>query len=160
MIADTPVAYLETLADARAHPPEYWSAAALARSTGCVEATFVAELGGEFVGMVGGFGDSQGRTVVVSVYVTPAHRGTGLIDRLVDEVAAWSLACGREELVLEVARQNPRAVAAYDRLGFVVTGAEAPHPLFPEVTEVEMARPARWSPRASGSSRPSPPRAG
>jgi predicted GNAT family acetyltransferase len=144
MLADTPLAYVETVADAEARPPELWTTRAKQRSTGCDGAAFVAEQGGRLVGAANGYPDDRGRTWVVGVYVAPAHRGSGLIERLVGGVAEWSLACGRTELVLEVAQQNPRAVAAYARLGFTATGATAAHPLYPDITEQEMTRPARW----------------
>jgi ribosomal protein S18 acetylase RimI-like enzyme len=44
-------------------------------------------------------------------------------------------------LVLEVAKENERAVAAYRRMGFTPTGHTHRHPLYPEITEMEMSRP-------------------
>ncbi len=143
MLADTPIAYGESLAQAEARPSEFWSSRAITRAEGPVESTFLAVVDGVLVGVANGV-DHEGRTLVLGVYVAPAYRGSGLIGRLVAEIAAWSLASGRAELGLEVARQNPRAIAAYERLGFVRTGASRPHELFPDVDEEEMVRPARW----------------
>jgi predicted GNAT family acetyltransferase len=144
MLADTPVAYVETVADAEASPPERWSSRAVERSTGDDSTVLVAETAaGAFVGTAGGFTDRPDHTIVVGVYVTPAYRGTGLIDRLIEAVADWSLAAGRRQLLLEVAQENPRALAAYRRLGFTPTGLTGPHPLYPGITELELARPAR-----------------
>ncbi|MER7166533.1 GNAT family N-acetyltransferase, partial [Micromonospora sp. NPDC000207] len=81
-------------------------------------------------------------TVVFAVYVTPAWRGSGLLADLIDGVAAWSQACGRPELMLEVVVGNDRAVRAYQRLGFVDTGVRVPHPRIPELTEMQMRRSA------------------
>jgi ribosomal protein S18 acetylase RimI-like enzyme len=67
-----------------------------------------------------------------------------LLETLIEGIAAWSVEHGRPELVLEVARENPRAVAAYERLGFRATGESHPHELYPEITEVLMARSAKW----------------
>ncbi|MDP9239877.1 MAG: hypothetical protein M3O55_04455 [Actinomycetota bacterium] len=50
--------------------------------------------------------------------------------------------CGRHTLTLEVGIENRRALAAYRRLGFDPTGATRPHPLYSELTEIEMSRPA------------------
>jgi predicted GNAT family acetyltransferase len=144
MIADTPIAYIESLADAEAHPDEYWVSRAQQRSAGCERSSFVVEAGGEWIATAGGFAAEDGSTFVVGVFIAPPHRGTGVLELLVDAVAAWSLECGRERLCLEVARENPRAIAAYTRLGFTLTGEEQPHPLYPGLTELTMARLARW----------------
>jgi predicted GNAT family acetyltransferase len=139
MLADTPIAYVETVATAEQDPAERWDGQAERNSSGDQRATFVAEADGRFVATATGAA-YDGPTELVSVYVAPAYRGTGLLDRLVDEVAAWSLASGRTELFLEVAAENPRAMAAYRRLGFTPTGSTAPHPLYAGVTELEMVR--------------------
>jgi predicted GNAT family acetyltransferase len=80
--------------------------------------------------------------VIFAVYVTPAWRGTGLLGRLVDGVAAWSLECGRPELMLEVVVGNDRAYRAYRKLGFTETGVRVPHPTIPGLTELQMRRKA------------------
>jgi len=143
MLADTPIAYGEALDQAAARSPEFWSSRAATRAKGPAESTFLAVVDGALMGAANGV-EHQDRTLVLGVYVAPAYRGSGLIGRLIAEIAAWSLASGRTELGLEVARQNPRAVTAYERLGFVRTGASRPHELFPDVDEEEMVRPARW----------------
>jgi len=157
-LADTPIAFGELLADAETHPPEYWSSRAAARAEGSTACMFVAEVAevaevdGAFVGSANGVAEDD-RTAVRGVYVTPAYRGSGLIELLFAEVAAWSVANGRAELELDVARQNPRALAAYERLGFVLTGKNYQHPLFPDAVEQEMVRPANWSAPATGTPR-------
>jgi predicted GNAT family acetyltransferase len=143
MLADTPIAFADTLAMALAKPAKHWRERAMALSAGSDAATFlgIAE-SGSFAGTAGGFADERGRTWVVGVYVSPRHRGRGLLARLVAAVAAWSLESGRAELLLEVAAENPRAVRAYERIGFTPTGQTRAHPIFPDVTELEMTRPA------------------
>ncbi|GAB3951847.1 hypothetical protein GCM10027614_54520 [Micromonospora vulcania] len=81
-------------------------------------------------------------TVIYAVYVTPAWRGSGLLGELIDGVAAWSRACGRPELLLEVVVGNDRAYRAYQRLGFTDTGVRVPHPTIPALTELHMRRQA------------------
>lgn len=60
---------------------------------------------------------------IQSVFVAPAHRGRGLVDRLIEHLAAESKAAGALDLRLYVHRNNPRAAHVYERLGFV----EAPY---------------------------------
>lgn len=144
MLADAPLAFLETLADAAARSHADYAARIAAVSVGAGTAQFVADPGGRLVGHAGGTvaPGEPGLTVVYAVYVTPPWRGTGLLGDLVDAVAAWSRACGRPELMLEVVVGNDRAYRAYRRLGFVDTGVRVPHPTVPALTELQMRRPA------------------
>ncbi|MFY1674872.1 GNAT family N-acetyltransferase [Plantactinospora sp. WMMB334] len=145
MLADSPLAFLETVADAAARPHAEFAARIAGMSTGPRMAAFVAEVDGRIVGHAGGqvVPDDPGVTVVFAVYLTPAWRGSGLLAALVDAVGAWSAAAGRPELLLEVVVGNDRAVRAYERLGFVDTGARVPHPVLPTLRELQMRRTAR-----------------
>jgi predicted GNAT family acetyltransferase len=144
MLADAPLAFLETLADAAARSHADYAARIAHVSAGADTAQFVADPGGRLVGHAGGTAapEEPGLTVVYAVYVTPSWRGTGLLGDLVEAVAAWSRACGRPELMLEVVVGNDRAYRAYQRLGFVDTGVRVPHPTVPTLTELQMRRPA------------------
>ncbi|MEE6259235.1 GNAT family N-acetyltransferase [Plantactinospora sonchi] len=144
MLADSPLAFLETLADAAARPHAEYAARIATMATGHRSAAFVAEVDGRLVGHAGGQAapGQPGRTVVFAVYLTPAWRGSGLLAALVDEVAAWSRATGRPELLLEVVVGNNRAVRAYQRLGFVDSGVRVPHPTVPTLRELQMYRAA------------------
>ncbi|MFG2048635.1 GNAT family N-acetyltransferase [Micromonospora sp. NPDC048935] len=144
MLADAPLAFLETLADAAARPHAEFAARVAYTSTGPVNAQFVADPGGRLVGHAGGTvaPNEPGLTVIYAVYVTPAWRGSGLLGELIDGVAAWSRACGRPELLLEVVVGNDRAYRAYQRLGFTDTGVRVPHPTIPVLTELQMRRTA------------------
>jgi ribosomal protein S18 acetylase RimI-like enzyme len=150
MLADAPLAFLETLAEAAARPHAEYAARIASVATGTHTAQFVAELtvagasAGRLIGHAGGTAapDDPGLTVIYAVYVTPAWRGTGLLAKLIDAVAAWSRECGRPELMLEVMVGNDRAYRAYRRLGFVDTGVRVPHPTIPALRELRMRRPA------------------
>ncbi|MEW2329537.1 GNAT family N-acetyltransferase [Micromonospora chersina] len=144
MLADTPLAFLETVAEAAARPHADYAARIAAVSRGDQNAQFVADPGGRLVGHVGGTvaPDEPGLTLIYAVYITPAWRGRGLLGALVEEVAVWSRACGRPELMLEVVVGNDRACRAYEKLGFVDTGVRVPHPRIPALHELQMRRPA------------------
>ncbi len=152
MLADAPLAFLETLAEAAARPHAEYAARVASVASGRHTAQFVADPGadrpggpaGRLVGHAGGTisADEPGLTVVYAVYVTPARRGTGLLAALIEGVAAWSRECGRPELMLEVVVGNDRAYRAYRRLGFVDTGVRVPHPRLPALRELQMRRPA------------------
>lgn len=144
MLADAPLAFLETIADAAARPHAEYAARIAYNSRGSHAAQFIADPGGRLVGHAGGLAspDEPDLTVLFAVYVTPAWRGTGLLADLVDGVGAWSRACGRPRLMLEVVVGNDRAYRAYRRLGFTDTGVRVPHPTIPSMTELQMRRPA------------------
>jgi predicted GNAT family acetyltransferase len=144
MLADSPLAFLETLANAAARPHAEFAARIAGMSTGQRSAAFVAEVDGRVVAHAGGqaaYGE-PGVSVVFAVYLTPAWRGSGLLASLITEVAAWSRAAGRSELLLEVVVGNDRAVRAYQRLGFVDTGVRVAHPVLPALRELQMRRTA------------------
>jgi RimJ/RimL family protein N-acetyltransferase len=144
MLADSPLAFLETLAQAAARPHADYRRRIVQASSGHGLAQFVADPGGRLIGHAGGtvLPEEPHVTVVFAVYITPAHRGTGVLADLVEAVAAWSRAAGRLELMLEVVVGNDRAVRAYERLGFADTGVRVPHPVIPALTELQMRRAA------------------
>ncbi|WSN15074.1 GNAT family N-acetyltransferase [Micromonospora sp. NBC_01699] len=147
MLADAPLAFLETVAEAAARPHAEYASRVRQNAYGSQIAAFVAEPrsaypDGRFVGHAGGHAvhAEPGLTVIFAVYLTPARRGTGLLADLIEGVAAWSRAAGRPELLLEVVVGNNRAIRAYQRLGFEDTGVRLPHPRVPTLTELQMRR--------------------
>ena len=139
-LADTPIAYLETVEDARAKDDASLRARAARGAPGGDSFQVLALAGERPVGTSVSF-TSDERAWLAAVYVSPAFRRTGLLARLVEPCAAWARDQGRDELLLEVHEDNPRARAAYARLGFVETGRSRPYPLDPSGLELEMALP-------------------
>jgi len=160
MLADSPLAFIERLADAAARPLHEYAERAARSAVGDLIAQFVAETGPatgqagrtatgptadrRFVAHAGAhvWRDDPSVSVLFAVYISPAWRGRNLLAELVDAVAAWSRAAGRPELLLEVVVGNDRAVRAYQRLGFADTGVRLPHPTRSDLTELQMRRPA------------------
>ncbi|HEU4674477.1 MAG TPA: N-acetyltransferase [Motilibacteraceae bacterium] len=144
MLADTPLAYLETLADARTKPEADWRQRAR-RGAGLMPghptATFVAEgSGGCWLGQMAGYVDAPGSAMLVAVYVAPSVRGraAGVADALLDAVVAWARQHAGT-LRLLVHEDNARARAFYLRRGFTETGRTEPYELDPSAREIEMA---------------------
>jgi RimJ/RimL family protein N-acetyltransferase len=143
MLADSPLAFLETLAQAAARSHEGYRQRLEMAAGGAELAQFVADPGdGPLAGHAGGttIPDEPLVTVVFSVYLTPACRGGKMLACLVEAVADWSTAAGRHELMLEVVVGNGRAVRAYEKLGFEDTGVRMPHPTVPVLTQLQMRR--------------------
>jgi ribosomal protein S18 acetylase RimI-like enzyme len=59
---------------------------------------------------------------LVAMWVSPEHRGQRIADRLVAAVCDLARARGAGQVALWVADSNPRAQAAYRRLGFAPSG--------------------------------------
>ncbi len=144
MLADHPLAFLETLAQAAARSHEGYRQRLVQAATGGQLAQFIADPGGRtrLIGHAGGtiLPEAPGETVIFAVYVTPAHRGGKVLAELVEAVSDWSRTAGRDRLMLEVVTGNDRAVRAYEKLGFEDTGERVPHPVLPALTELRMRR--------------------
>lgn len=128
------VAFLETYEHGAARPASFWTDRAVNGALSDHVGQFIAEADGRWVGTVTvlvpmagtldyfGRPHVDGRAQLVSVYVSSAHRGRGLLADLVERAAEWARAQGCADLVLDVHADNPRAQGAYRRLGFVATG--------------------------------------
>lgn len=77
---------------------------------------------------------------LISMWVHPDRRGSGVGRVLVDAVADWVAGRGFGEVRLMVATENSAAAAFYERLGFAANGYQQPFPHDPSRTELEMAR--------------------
>src|SRR4029079_14464771 len=73
MLADSPLAFLETLAQAAIRPPADYRLRIVQASSGGQLAQFVADPGGRLAGHAGGtvLPEDPGTTVVFAVYITP-----------------------------------------------------------------------------------------
>jgi GNAT superfamily N-acetyltransferase len=139
-LKDTPMGFLETLAAALDRPDEDWQARAVRGAEGGNSLQVMAWADGRPVANCVCF-LRDGAAWLAAVYVTPDHRGQGLLAELADRCAAWGREQGCRVLRLEVHEANARARAAYARLGFSDTGERAPYPLPPYGQELVMQRP-------------------
>jgi ribosomal protein S18 acetylase RimI-like enzyme len=129
-----PLAFLETFEQASAEPDEFWQTRAAGGAEGSRVAQWVAIDDGAWVGTVAviafraGEVDYYGAQVLepranlIGVYLRPAHRRQGILERLVATAAGWTAEQGFAELVLDVHELNARAIGAYMRCGFEITG--------------------------------------
>ncbi|RYC12536.1 GNAT family N-acetyltransferase [Nocardioides zhouii] len=85
-----------------------------------VPLTVVARDDGGFVGVVSGVSSGE-HVELISMWVAPDHRGTGLAGRLIGEVVAWASARGQDTYLM-VRDDNASAIAAYARAGFADLG--------------------------------------
>ncbi|WP_406452745.1 GNAT family N-acetyltransferase [Streptomyces sp. NBC_00876] len=154
-----PVAFLETYENCLERTDEFWRE----RTTGASEEgaggvrQFIAEApDGSWAGTVsvlierpdGGVVFGEGASVhqahMVGVFVRPEARGRGLIEELFRAGMEWAWSLGEpliERVRLYVHEDNPRAAAAYRRIGFTPTGETVPMPGDPTSRELEFAVP-------------------
>ena len=123
-LADAPDAFGATLADEETQPDASWQ-----HWFGPGDrVVVVAELLGRPVGMASGgpAPSDEPAAGLYSMWVEPAARGTGVAGAIVDAVMEWALGAGFPVLGLGVTTSNARAIALYERLGFVDTGRRFP----------------------------------
>lgn len=103
---------------------------------------FVAFVDDKPVGMSGGMlMGIPARPSLVSMWVDPAARGTGVASLLVDAVLDWARAQDFAEIALWVLESNARAESLYRKHGFTRTGNTERMPRDASLLEVEMTRP-------------------
>lgn len=141
-LADTPIAFGETLSTARRHGEDVWRSRAARNQQ--AHSTLLAAIApdGTWIGTMGGYVEGTQDAPVpmlVGVFVEPAFRGRrfGVADALLKEVATWATGEG-SSLTLHVHEDNPRAIGFYESRGFVRTGRTLPYPLAQGSRELEM----------------------
>lgn len=139
MLADTPMAYGETLASALTHDETVWRTRAR-RGTDAAQLAVVAVApDGRWVGAAGCV-VLDGGPMLVGVYVAPSHRGraAGVTDALLASAEDWARPQG--SIRLFVHEDNSRAQTAYRRRGYLETGASVPYDVDPTRREIEMVK--------------------
>ena len=81
------------------------------------------------------------QALLVSMWVDPGFRRSGVGQRLIEEVSRWAAQRGAKRLKLQVTETNHAAIAFYRRLGFAMTGESEPYPNDPALVEWGMAKP-------------------
>ena len=103
-LAADPHAFLESLEHARELPEAHWRDRATASET---QVTFVEDRDGTFASMVAAFiGDDPETAYLVSMWVEPELRGTGVAVQLVEHVLGWAREHQRTRVVLSVERTS------------------------------------------------------
>jgi ribosomal protein S18 acetylase RimI-like enzyme len=120
-LAEAPYAFGSRLADWQGDGDreERWRARLSLRDSH----NLVATLQGRPAGMASGVaGDDPATAELISMWVSPFARGTGVADALVLGVERWARSSGARLLCLEVVSNNMAARGLYLRHGFADTG--------------------------------------
>ena len=138
-LVDSPSAFGSTYAAEAAMPEANWIERVTSAVAGFGRTMVLAFDGEECVGLAGAFDDDYGADVqLVSMWVAPSHRGTGVATELVEAVLAWATDEGARNVALWVTHGNDRAQRFYERMGFAVTGDVQPLPSDPCKDELRM----------------------
>lgn len=139
-LADAPHAFTTTHEEMVDKPVAFWADRVASNSEGEALATFIAEHGGEWVGMVAGIHPEPDdpQLELVAMWVAPHGRGLGAGAALVNAVVAWGREIGSPSVGLWVVRGNEHAIALYERCGFVMTADFVARPSDPCSGELRM----------------------
>lgn len=115
-LEDSPNAFIQSVAEAEAEPIAVYEERIASTLRGETLNLVAVDESGSFVGLAAGI-PWEGRTRVVSVWVDPTIRGSGVGAELVERIVAWSIARGID-CQIETAPGNGPALRLYKRLGF------------------------------------------
>lgn len=115
-LADSPEAFGSRYDDWVTAPEQRWRSRLTA-----VPLTLLARAQDETVGVVSGVPDGEESVELISMWVAPAARGTGVAAALIDAVLEWAAEQHRSAYLM-VRSENARAISAYERAGFVDRG--------------------------------------
>ncbi|MFJ6652314.1 GNAT family N-acetyltransferase [Microbacterium sp. NPDC091313] len=132
------LAFLTTPDQERARDEESWRSRTARGAMADSAAQFVAVLGDRGVGSAdvilrGADAGHPFRADIVGVWIAPDQRGRGLLAVLVDAAREWAASRGQEAVTLSVHRDNARARAAYEKIGFAPTGVSFTSAVGPEI---------------------------
>lgn len=141
-LADSPSAFGSSYAAEVNQPDDHWASRASLGAAGECSITFVATVDQSVVGLVTAYRpDSQRSSVeLVSMWVSPPQRRTGIAAELVQAVTRWAHETGATSVNLWVTRGNDAAVRLYEAAGFHMTGEHKPLPSDPYKHELRMQR--------------------
>jgi GNAT superfamily N-acetyltransferase len=142
MLADTPIAYSDTLALAETYDESEWRMRAARGSAETSIQVVAITLDGSWIGTMGSYLDQTvGGPILVGVYVVPEYRGEkcGVTDALFVAVEGWARERS-DRMWLEVHEDNARARAAYAKRGWIDTGQTRPYEHDPSRSELQLVK--------------------
>ena len=143
-LKDSPESFGSTFAREAALSDAEWETRA-ANMNGEAKIGYLAMDDGMPCGIAAGFLDEKDptRAQLVSMWVAPAYRRTGIGSLLIAAIQAWARRREVRRLELMVTSCNQGAIEFYQRNGFSMTGRTEPYPNDPLLIEYEMAAPIR-----------------
>jgi ribosomal protein S18 acetylase RimI-like enzyme len=123
MLREETTSFSSRWEDVARQPDEYWREWVDAAADGGTRRLFVAEEGDRWLGAVGcHLRIDRSEAQLISMWVSPEARGSGLSHHLIRAVAAWACERGCAGVFLFVQEANAPARRLYERAGFRPTG--------------------------------------
>ena len=136
MYADSPDAFSESLAEARALTAEQWDGRAERFAERPNAVAFVATMDDTAVGFVAGYvgcfrdgamdWTAEDVATMAKAWVDPRHRRRGIGQALAGAVKSWAATRNVRTLEVQVTEGNGPGIAFYQKLGFTDTGRREP----------------------------------
>lgn len=138
-LEDSPTAFGSTYAREAALTDNEWLTRA-ANMNGETKIGYLAMDKGTACGIAAGFLDENDstRAQLVSMWVAPTHRTTGVGSALVGAIKDWARSRDVRTLCLMVTSCNQNAMTFYEGIGFTKSGRTEPYPNDPSLIEYEM----------------------
>jgi GNAT superfamily N-acetyltransferase len=127
-LRDSPDAFCTTFDEALDYGDEVWVERSSADPVTSSSASILAMEDDEPVGMAAAILCDESQLEVLSLFVLPSHRGTGIAQDLMEMVEAWGRKRGVERVILDVEAGNDRAGAFYAHIGYQPTGKRETYP--------------------------------
>lgn len=123
-LADAPEAFASTFESALERTLESWTEQADSTASGSQRNTMLGFYQDIPAGLAALYQDPDRADMahLIQVWVHPDHRGTGLATTLISQLFSWAKECDYRQIFTEVAVENTRAIAFYQKLGFQRTG--------------------------------------
>ena len=134
-LQDTPDWFWATYEDEVEQPENWW------REFIGSGGWFIAKAGDDPVAIAAGIRDpllGDATRYLISMWVEPGTRRSGVGVQLIDAVVAWARADGAKEIRLQVTETNDVAARLYAKCGFEPTGRTEPLPRNPTLVEREL----------------------
>jgi GNAT superfamily N-acetyltransferase len=127
-LRESPDAFCTTYDEAVDYDDAIWIERSSADPVTSASVSILAIDAEEPVGMAAGILCDESQLEVVSLFVTPSHRGTGIARDLMNMVETWGLTRGAERVILDVEAGNGRAGVFYEHIGYQPTGKRETYP--------------------------------
>jgi ribosomal protein S18 acetylase RimI-like enzyme len=128
-LQDSPQAYGSTYQEQANRPDSFWQNRLIQAEIGDTDWLLFARYRQQLVGMIGAYRDKTSdpedgtlAATIVSVYVSPAWRGRGISQLLMDEMLDTLKQKGIQRAHLAVCKDQKAALKLYENSGFILVG--------------------------------------
>ncbi len=135
-LLDTPTAFGASHASAARFTDADWQQRAISTP---LRTFFLAFDGEQAIGLAAQMVAGNGECHLIAMWVQPQYRGLDVAQRLLDAVKQCAVGNGHARLVLDVAPENARAAAFYQKQGFAFLPEWAPLESHPHIQVQKMA---------------------